>query len=160
VSLSGSVVGIVLNNKNMSIINFIEIYNVFENKTSGPVSLNVIKQLQQWNLIAPDNQLTCDRGHNLKLCEDVRCIDGFTWRCRITSIHKKQKKKCDFTRSIRKDTFFNKSHLSLYQIVSFSYLWLENVSLSFIKKQIKIAQQSAVDWSSFHREITYDAMIN
>lgn len=92
VSLSGSVVGIVLNNKNMSIINFIEIYNVFENKTSGPVSLNVIKQLQQWNLIAPDNQLTCDRGHNLKLCEDVRCIDGFTWRCRITSIHKKQKK--------------------------------------------------------------------
>jgi len=27
------------------------------------------------------------------------------------------------------------------------------------KKQIKLSQQSAVDWASFHREITYDAMI-
>jgi len=115
----------------MSIINFIEIYDVFENKTTGPVSLNVIKQLQQWNLIAPKNQLTCNRGHNLKLFEDVRCINGFTL------LMKNKKKRCEFTRSIRKDTFFNKSHISLYQIVFFSYLWLENVSISFIKKQIK-----------------------
>jgi len=91
VSLSG-LNCIVLNNKNMSIINFIEINYVFENKTSGPVFLNVIKQLQQWNLRGPDNQLTCDRGHNLKLFEDVKCIDGFTWQCRITSSQEKQKK--------------------------------------------------------------------
>ncbi|KAL4126758.1 hypothetical protein QTP88_010967 [Uroleucon formosanum] len=65
VSLSG-LRCIVLNNKNMSIINLIEIYDVFENKTSGPVSLNVIKQLQQWNLTSPDNQLICDQYILLK----------------------------------------------------------------------------------------------
>lgn len=88
---------------------------------------------------------------------DVRSLDGFGWRCRAPI--NKQKNKCDYYQSIRVDTFFHKSHLSLYQIVSFAYLWLENVSLSFIGKQIKIAQHTAVDWSSFHREVVFEAMI-
>lgn len=49
-----------------------------------------------------------------------------------------------------KNTFFCKSHLSLYQIVIFSYLWIENVSLKFLSKQVKISNSVAV---------VFDAMI-
>jgi hypothetical protein len=37
-------------------------------------------------------------------------------------------------------------------------MWMD-VSLSFIKKQICIAQQSLVDWASFHREVAFDGLI-
>lgn len=58
-----------------------------------------------------------------------------------------------------KNTFFHKSHLSIWKTVIFSYLWTENVSQSFMKRQIDIAQLSIVDWASFHREVVYDRMI-
>jgi len=54
---------------------------------------------------------------------------------------------------------FFKSHLSLFQIVAFSYLWLKNVSLSFIMEQISISENTAVDWATFHREVIFDCMI-
>jgi len=41
--------------------------------------------------------------------------------------------------------FFQKSYLSINQIAMFCYLWPENVSQSFIQKQINIAQQSVFD---------------
>lgn len=72
---------------------------------------------------------------------------------------KKKQSKCDCFQSIRTGTFFHQSHLSLYQIVTFSYLWLENVSLLFLLKQVKIAKHTAAYWASFHREVVFDAMI-
>lgn len=61
---------------------------------------------------------------------------------------------------MRKDTFFEKSHLSIYCIVVFAYLWIENdVFLTFIKNQIEIVQQSAVGGAYFHREVVFDGMI-
>lgn len=141
-------------------LNLIGIYELFEHKTNGPISLTVIQKLQSWNLIASDGQIRCNNGHFLKLCNDARFADGFSWRCRESyKDPKKKKSKCDVYHSIRKDTFFHKSQLSMYNIVTFSYLWLENVSLDFIKKQTKIAQHTAVDWSAFHREVVFDAMI-
>lgn len=124
------------------------------------MSMPIIEQLQLWGLIPKNNSLKCKNGHFAKLCPHGDYADGFVWRCRQWSTTKNRKKiRCDFKQSIRKDTFFNKSHLSIYQIVMFSYLWTENVSLSFIRKQIEIAQQSAVDWASFHREVVFDGMI-
>lgn len=61
--------------------------------------------------------------------------------------------------SIRKYTFFYKSHLSLFQIVSFTYLWLQNVSLQFIMEQIYITEHTAGDWASFYREVVFECMI-
>jgi len=56
-----------------------------------------------------------------------------------------KKLRCDFKQSIRKNTFFQNSHLSIYKIVMFSYLWTENVYQFFIQKQIDIAPQSIID---------------
>ncbi|KAF0691177.1 DDE Tnp IS1595 domain-containing protein, partial [Aphis craccivora] len=137
-------------------LNVVKIYELFELKQRGPLSVPIIETLQSWGLIANVNTLKSNKGHFLLLCPNVNSIDGFVWRCRQTSI---DKMKCDFQQSIRKFTFFSKSHLSVYQIVMFAYLWTEQVSLEFIRKQTDIARQTSVDWASFHREIVFDGMI-
>lgn len=137
----------------------VKLFKLFECNEDGPLSMPVIEQLQSWGLIAKNNSLKCKNGHFAKLCPHADYTDGFVWRCRERSKNNKIMVKCDFKQSIRKDTFFEKSHLSIYRIVLFSYLWTENVSLTFIKNQIDIAQQSAVDWASFHREVVFDGMI-
>lgn len=75
----------------MSDLNFIDIFELFEYKTNGPVSLTVIQKLQSWNLIATDNSLKCDQGHNLILCANLETTDGFQWRCRKSYVDKKKK---------------------------------------------------------------------
>lgn len=138
----------------------IEIYEIFEHKTSGHLSMSVISVLQSWGLIAKNNVIKCNKGHFLELCPSTAYCDGVVWRCKQTYINSSKKKvKCDFYQSIRKCTFFSKSHLSIYQIVTFAYLWTEKVSLEFIRNQLKIARQSSVDWASFHREVVFDGMI-
>lgn len=138
----------------------VKLFKLFECNEDGPLSMVVIEQLQSWGLIAKNKSLKCKNGHFAKLCPHADYTDGFVWRCRERfSKNNKKMVNCDFKQSIRKDTFFEKSHLSIYRIVMFSYLWTENVSLTFIKSQIDIAQQSAVDWASFHREVVFDGMI-
>lgn len=138
----------------------IAIYEMFDHKTNGPLSLPVISILQSWGLIANNNVIKCNKGHFLVLCPSTAYCDGFVWRCKQSYTNSKKKKvKCDFYQSIRKNTFFSKSHLSIYQIVTFAYLWTEKVSLEFIRNQIDIARQSSVDWASFHREVVFDGMI-
>lgn len=65
-----------------------------------------------------------------------------------------------FKQSLRKKKLFLINPTCLYgKIVIFSYLWTENVSQLFIRKQIEIAQQSVYDWTSFYREVMFDGMI-
>jgi len=96
------------------------IYLNFEHKTNDLVSISVIEKLQSWNLLVRYGVLKCKNGHYLKLYTDARSLHRFGWRCRAPI--KKTKNKCDYYRSISVDTFFHKSHLSLYQIVSFAIL--------------------------------------
>jgi len=106
----------------------------------------VINVLQSWGLIARNNVIKCNnKGHFLELCPSTAYCDGVVWRCKQTYTNSSKKKvKCDFYQSIRKCTFFSKSHLSIYQIVTFSYLWTEKVSLELICSQLKIARQSSL----------------
>lgn len=138
----------------------IEIYEMFERKTNGPLTIQVISILQSWGLIAKNNVLKCNKDHFLVMCPSTVFCDSFVWQCKesYTNNHKK-KVKCNFYQWIRKYTFFSKSHLSIYQIVTFAYLWTEKVSLEFIRNQIDIARQSSVDWASIHRKVVFDGMI-
>ena len=130
-------------------LNLLNIFELFSCKTKGPVSIEVIEKLQEWNLISKNNSLKCNEGHILRLCPLDSAIDGFVRRCREKKT--KRSSRCEFFQSIRKHIFFFNSHLSLFQIVSFSYLWLwlKNVSLSFIMEQISISENTAVDWAAF-----------
>lgn len=137
----------------------IKLFQLFECNENGPLSMTVIEQLQSWGLIAKPDTLKCNNNHFLILSESSDYVDGFVWRCRKSSLVSKKKVRCDFRQSIRKNTFFEKSHMSIWKLVLFSYLWTENVSQSFIKKEIDVAQQTVVDWASFHREVAFDGMI-
>lgn len=62
--------------------------------------------------------------------------------------------------SIRTGTFFARSHLPIFQVMAFCNLWLDNVQLQFIQKQLRWAIQTVIDWASFCREVVFDIMIN
>lgn len=64
-----------------------------------------------------------------------------------------------FSQRLRKGTFFAKSKIRLDEAVKFVILWMDNVPLQLIEKHVRIAHQTAVDWSNFCREVVYDAMI-
>ena len=82
------------------------------------------------------------------------CLVVQTW-----STTNRKKSRCDFKQSIRKDTFFNRSHLSIYQIVMVSYICGRRMCLFFLCEnklklnnnqlligRLSIAKLSSVEW--------------
>lgn len=123
-------------------LNLLSIFEFYSCKTNGPVTMNKLEKLQEWNLISKNNILKCTEGIFFQLCTTTSAIDGFVWQC-----GEKTKKKQDVAFFIHPKTyFFFKSHLSLLQIALFSYLWLQNVSLSFIMMKISITEHVVVDY--------------
>lgn len=61
--------------------------------------------------------------------------------------------------TLRNGTFFSKSHLSILDICGFVNLWISNCTFTIIQMQLRMSNQTIVDWSSFCREVTYDAMV-
>ena len=62
---------------------------------------------------------------------------------------------CRTTQSVRKGSFFEKSNLSLRQIMLVLYFWAIEVSQSIIQSEAKIARHTAVDWCQFIREVKF-----
>ncbi|XP_073816087.1 uncharacterized protein [Musca autumnalis] len=107
---------------------------------------------QEWNLIPKEGMLKCNRGHALKLCPYPSC-DGWIGRCSKT-FRGRIKGKCNFRRSFRKGTFFDKSHLPIYKILVFVFMWTKRTGgLNDIIDEISIGLRAAVDWNNFCREV-------
>lgn len=80
-------------------------------------------------------------------------IDWF-WYCRGKIEKEKQKTQfCTYKTRLFAGTFFGHSHLSIKQILSFVNLWVDNVQLKVISKQIEASETTCVDWASFCREV-------
>ncbi|XP_054752434.2 uncharacterized protein LOC129258002 [Lytechinus pictus] len=79
-----------------------------------------------------------------------RAVDGITWRCANP---------CRKTVNIRKDSFFERSHLQLWQIVALSYVWSTNCGRArglpqdIIMKEVGVSNKTTVDWMQFFRDI-------
>ena len=73
--------------------------------------LLLLNFLQQLGVIA--RTFNCP-VHNIP-CAFVpqTCIDGYVWRCRV----------CKKEKSVRVNSFFSKSHLEIWQILTIAYLW-------------------------------------
>lgn len=56
--------------------------------------------------------------------------------------------------SLRKGTFFGKSHMSLLDITGFNNLWVMSDTFPTIQ-QLRICNQTIVDWSSLCREVVF-----
>lgn len=91
------------------------------------------------------NTCTCPNcNHPCRLIARADINDGKRWSCRD----------CRFTKSIRADSFFENSHLSLTEILDFIYFWSRKVPLTYIMEETGIENwHTAVDWANFIRDI-------
>ena len=74
--------------------------------------------------------------------------DGFKWECRRQINRKRHRVEI----SIQKDSWFEKSNLTLVEIVKLTYWWCRGVSQEDIRHKINVSEHTAVDWDSFCRE--------
>jgi len=79
-------------------------------------------------------------------------LDGRVWRC--------PEKDCRRRINIRKGSFFDGSHLHLWQAICFTYFWSTDcgrsrgVSKEQIMWEVEIgSEQTIVDWKQFCREV-------
>lgn len=56
-------------------------------------------------------------------------------------------------RLMEERNFFSQSHLSIRDILKFVNCWVNNTTLKFIRLQLRMSEHTAVDWSSFCREV-------
>lgn len=77
------------------------------------------------------------------------------------SIAKKKSKFCKTDVEFRKGTFFSYStrRLWILKILIFVNLWVDNASQIVIKQQASISNKTSVDWSSFCREVVFEAFL-
>lgn len=134
-----------LTEKNMKLHKFLIIVNEKKRLIDFLVELNVII-----------NKLKCENCGNIINLDP----DNFEFKCtksyNITDSHKKKKMvKCKFRQSARKNTWFDKSKLSIENICIFVayFLMLRPPRHNFIKSQLDITDHTIVDWQSFCREV-------
>ena len=88
-----------------------------------------------------------------------RAVDGVTWRCPV--------KACKKRFSIRRGSFFEKSHLQLWQLLGLTYLWCwsagksREVSAEDAQHELQIeSEHSIVDWNQYCRDIAVSHFVN
>ena len=74
-----------------------------------------------------------------------RCIDPIEWRCRA----------CNTRKSIRENSFFAKSHLSLDKLLTLLYWWTTDARQSIVRNELQIGRECLVDWYQYIREICF-----
>ena len=111
--------------------------------------------LQQQGLLAPGR--FCEKCQkNMHLLNTSFCIDGKMWRC----------SKCKAKVSIRRGSFFEKSHLQLWQIFAFTNLWsascgsARGLRNTEIQSNLEIGSpRIVVDWNAFCRDVCIDYFV-
>ena len=89
----------------------------------------------------------CEEGMTLTRCADRS--DLFRWECRKQEKGKRHKAEI----SIRKGSWFEKSKMTLEEIVKLTYWWCQDLDQSQIKHELGLAESTGVDWDSFCREV-------
>ena len=107
----------------------------------------LIEWLINENLIASSRKCGyCNEMMKMVVTKDRS--DGYKWECRRQINGKRHKVEM----SIRKDSWFEKSNLSLEEIVKLTYWWCRGLKQDEIRHEVNISEHTAVDWDSFCRE--------
>lgn len=69
-------------------------------------------------------------------------LDGWRWRCQA----------CRVGVTVRKNSFFSRSHLTLQEIVIIIYCWAHDTPQLTLMHETQISKHTAIDWSNFMRE--------
>lgn len=90
------------------------------------------------------NSLLCDIcGQAMRLNRYSRSIDGKKWNCAF----------CKSSKSVRSDSFFARSHLTLKQLIIIMYCWARDMPQREILHEADVrSPNTLVDWCNFIRE--------
>lgn len=115
-----------------------------------------VKNLLDWcmsmGLIASHRKCRiCDE--NMKLVIKRNGSDGHTWLCR-----KKREGVHSVCVSVRKDSFFEESRLTICTILVMTYYWFHKLPNKFIMKELKLSCTTVVEWKGFCRELCLDIL--
>jgi len=95
---------------------------------------------------------SCDCGRITLKKDKSYSKDKLVWRCTNKNCYRKF--------SIRHNSWFEHSHLSLSSILKLTYYWVYKLPLTFIKLQLDIGSNSTgVDWYNFCREVCLQIII-
>eukprot|EP00112_Aurelia_sp_Birch-Aquarium-sp1_P014725 Seg3191.4 transcript_id=Seg3191.4/GoldUCD/mRNA.D3Y31 product="putative transposase-like protein" pseudo=true protein_id=Seg3191.4/GoldUCD/D3Y31 len=111
------------------------------------------KWLMELNLIGdysgPCN--ICFKGSMFLRKDSSFSKDGLCWRC--------SNKACGKKMSIRTDSWFSKSHLSLEKIIKLTYYWVYKYPEELVRHELSIASNhTTVDWYNFAREVCFEIL--
>ena len=88
-------------------------------------------------------------GEQMHYEKDRSKIDGVRWRC---------SRRCRSTSSIRTDTFFSGSKLSLCQMLTIMYSWSRGCKQAQTMVDSSTSKNTMVDWYNFCRDICIKAL--
>jgi len=77
--------------------------------------------------------------------------DGLRWRCR--------KKDHEQEQSLRKGSWLEKSNLTMEEVIELTYWWAVGTPQHLIKSQMKLSDNTIVDWSNFCREVCEEIVL-
>ena len=90
------------------------------------------------------NSFNCDRCNGLcSLIAYAQGSDGIRWKCRP----------CNFAKSIRTNSFFQGSHLSLPRILDLMYFWSVESPNSIFENEVGANKNTVMDWANFMCDI-------
>ena len=106
--------------------------------------------------------IRCVDSMDCLLCRELaldRAVDGVTWRCPV-KVYKNRF-------SIRRSSFFEKSHLQLWKLLGLTYLWCRSagksrgVSVEDAQHELQIgSRHSIADWKQYCRDIAVSHFVN
>lgn len=109
--------------------------------------LTCIHWLARRGLLVNSRQCEVCPGHiQCRLVNRANGIDGCEWRCPNSA-------RCNFKKSLRHESFFSDSHLTLQQIVELIYHWSRDHREVEVMDELNITDHPVVEWYNFIRDI-------
>ena len=75
----------------------------------------------------------------------IDSIDNIVWKCN----------KCRSEKSIRANTFFSKSKLSMAKIIEVIYFWCMDYTVKQACHELEVDKNTIIDWYRFCRDLVY-----
>lgn len=147
-------------------INILSLISAIADEDDG--KLKLLKKFQYWGILQAE--VCCSHpkcNEKMVLCKDTHYNDGYIFICKspkhipagnnnnkITRWQFKRRK------SVRSETFFQGSHLSIMQIFLFIKMWLSNTSLKVMSNEFGFSERTAINWNQFCYEVVTQYCVN
>lgn len=118
------------------------------------VALKDNESLCKWlidvGLIA-DKYICPKCNKEMSFCVVTDVSDGFIWRC--------QRERHSVKRSLRRNTWFQDSKLSLKDILAVTYMWCLNMTNDSIIRDLNLGSRTVVEWKSYCRDVCMELCV-